>query len=55
MKDDDSNTKLPTTTVVTINWEGLKRFLNWQGSISELKKLELERSDLPPTRRHSRR
>lgn len=25
-----------------MNWEGLKRFLGWQGSISELKQVELD-------------
>jgi hypothetical protein len=32
----------PTTTEVSVNWEGLKRFLGWQGSITELKKVELD-------------
>jgi hypothetical protein len=32
-----------TTAVVSVNWEGLKRFLGWEGSISELKQVELDR------------
>lgn len=40
MSDDDR--KAPTTTEVSVNWEGLKRFMGWQGSINELKKLELD-------------
>jgi hypothetical protein len=41
---ENSNKKdAPTTTEVSVNWEGLKRFLGWQGSISELKQVELDR------------
>ena len=40
---------IPTTTEVSVNWEGLKRFLGWQGTTTELKKVELDRSqDLKP-------
>jgi len=41
---DSSNKKdAPTTTEVSVNWEGLKRFLGWQGSINDLKQIELDR------------
>jgi hypothetical protein len=35
----------PTTAEVSVNWEGLKRFLGWQGSITELKRVELDRAE----------
>jgi len=31
-----------TTAEVSVNWEGLKRFLGWEGSINDLKKVELD-------------
>lgn len=40
---------VPTTVEVSVNWEGLKRFMRWEGSIAELKKLELEQPDVPTT------
>ncbi len=40
---DNGNKKVPTTTEVSVNWDGLKRFLGWQGSIADLKKVDLER------------
>ena len=44
MIDDDAPASTPpTTAVVSINWEGLKRFLGWQGTTAELRQLELER------------
>jgi hypothetical protein len=44
---DDGNKKDPTTAEVSVNWEGLKRFLGWEGSIAELKRVELDRPDVP--------
>ena len=41
----------PTTTEVEVNWEGLKRFLGWQGSINDLKKIELDQPTEPSARR----
>lgn len=32
----------PASTEVEVNWEGLKRFLGWEGSIKDLKKVELD-------------
>lgn len=40
----DESTK-STAKFVSVNWEGLKRFLGWQGSIADLKRLELDRGD----------
>lgn len=37
----------PTTTEVAVNWEGLKRFMGWQGSITELKRVELDQDVVP--------
>ena len=31
----------PTTKVVSINWEGLKRFLGWKGATEDLKRRKL--------------
>ena len=45
MSDNGKKHDAPTTTEVEVNWEGLKRFLGWQGSITDLKKVEL---DQPP-------
>jgi hypothetical protein len=45
---DDAKKDVPTTTEVSVNWEGLKRFLNWRGSITELKKVELDQPTQPP-------
>jgi hypothetical protein len=39
----------PTTNEVSVNWEGLARFLGWQGSISDLKRVELDRTDIAPS------
>lgn len=36
-----NETKKPTTLIVEVNWEGLKRFLGWKGTIEDLKRLEL--------------
>jgi len=44
---DDAKKDLPTTTEVSVNWEGLKRFLGWRGTTTELKKVELDRSGEP--------
>jgi hypothetical protein len=38
-----------STTVVSVNWEGLKRFLGWEGSISDLKQVELDRPAIAAT------
>ena len=40
----DETKKKATTKIVSVNWEGLKRFLGWQGSIAELKRLQLDRA-----------
>ena len=46
MSDDDVTKKLtPTTSEVSVNWEGLKRFLGWQGSLTDLKKVKLDRPE----------
>jgi hypothetical protein len=42
MSDNDKKKDAPTTTEVSVNWEGLKRFMGWQGSINELKKVQLD-------------
>lgn len=42
MSEDSNKNDAPTTTEVSVNWEGLKRFLGWPGTIDELKKLELD-------------
>jgi len=46
----DANKKdVPTTTEVTVNWNGLARFLGWQRSVDELKRVELESpTEAPP-------
>lgn len=31
----------PTTKAVSINWEGLKQYLGWEGTIEELKRRKL--------------
>lgn len=51
MSDDDNHTKdAPSTAEVSVNWEGLKRFMGWQGSINELKKVELDQPAPAPAR-----
>ena len=45
MSDHTSKKDTPTTTEVSVNWDGLKRFLGWQGSIADLKKMRLDRPD----------
>jgi len=32
----------PPATEVEVNWEGLKRFMGWEGSINDLKKVVLD-------------
>ncbi len=39
---DESKKDVPTTTEVTVNWNGLARFLGWRRSVDELKRIELE-------------
>jgi membrane protein implicated in regulation of membrane protease activity len=34
-------TNTPTTKIVSVNWRGLKRFLNWKGAIKDLKRRKL--------------
>jgi hypothetical protein len=51
MSDARDKKDVPTTTEVTVNWNGLKRFLGWQGSIHELKRVELESPTTGPDRR----
>lgn len=53
MSDDSRKKDTPTTAEVLVNWEGLKRFLGWEGSISELKKVDLERPPSPKRARSS--
>lgn len=48
MSDDRSNKSSNGTGEVSVNWEGLKRFLGWQGSINELKRVELDRPVTDP-------
>lgn len=40
-----------TTTEVTVNWNGLARFLGWNRSVDELKRVELESPTEAPARR----
>ena len=42
MSENGKKKDTPTTTEVSVNWEGLKRFMGWQGSITELKRVELD-------------
>lgn len=42
MSDHGNNKGTPTTTEVAVNWEGLKRFMGWEGTITELKRVELD-------------
>lgn len=46
MTDNGNKKDAPTTAEVSVNWEGLKRFLGWQGSITELKRVELDRPEV---------
>ena len=48
MSDNGNKKDTPTTTEVSVNWEGLKRFMGWQGSINELKKVELDQPMVVP-------
>ena len=41
----DEKTNKPTAKIVLINWEGLKRFLGWKGTIEELKLVKLPKLD----------
>jgi hypothetical protein len=34
--------EVPTVAEVSVNWSGLARFLGWEGSISDLKRVELD-------------
>ena len=47
MSQNASKKDVPTVTEVSVNYVGLKRFLGWHGSISELKKVELDRPAAP--------
>lgn len=48
----DKNKKdVPTITEVTVNWNGLARFLGWQRSVDELKRVDLEAPNAEPARR----
>ena len=49
---DDRNKKDSSTAEVSVNWEGLKRFLGWEGSITELKRIQLDRPDIS-SKKHS--
>lgn len=51
MSDERDKKDVPTTTEVSVNWNGLKRFLGWQGSIHDLKRIELESPSTSPGRR----
>ncbi|MGE0397105.1 MAG: hypothetical protein AB7T06_10330 [Kofleriaceae bacterium] len=48
---DETKKDVPTTTEVTVNWNGLARFLGWQRSVDELKRIELESPTASPSRR----
>ena len=39
---DQSKKDVPTTAEVTVNWNGLARFLGWRRSVDELKRVQLE-------------
>lgn len=45
MTDNGDKKNTPTTAEVSVNWEGLKRFLGWDGTTTELKKVELDRAE----------
>ena len=45
MSDNPTKKNAPTTAEVSLNWDGLMRFLGWQGSVAELKRVELDRAD----------
>jgi hypothetical protein len=53
MTDNGNKKDSPTTTEVSVNWEGLKRFLGWQGSTGELKQVELDRPVLTTQPKHA--
>jgi len=46
MSDNGNKKDAPVTAEVSVNWEGLKRFLGWQGSITALKRVELDRPEV---------
>lgn len=46
MSDNGNKKDVSTTAEVSVNWEGLKRFLGWQGSITELKRVQLDRPEV---------
>ena len=46
MSDDRNDKDRPTTAEVSVNWDGLVRFLGWQGTIPELKRVELDQPDV---------
>ncbi|MFN0250094.1 MAG: hypothetical protein ACKV2T_24635 [Kofleriaceae bacterium] len=48
---DERKKDVPTTTEVTVNWNGLARFLGWNRSVDELKRVELESPAAQPARR----
>lgn len=39
---------VPSVAEVSVNYAGLKRFLGWSGSISDLKKVELDAAAAKP-------
>lgn len=47
MSQNANRKETPTVTEVSVNYDGLKRFLGWQGSITELKKVELDSPAAP--------
>jgi hypothetical protein len=53
MSDNGTKKDAPTTAEVSVNWEGLKRFLGWQGSIAELKRVQLDRPDIVTQRKRA--
>lgn len=47
---DENKKDVPTTTEVTVNWNGLARFLGWRRSVDELKRVDLDAPNAPVRR-----
>jgi hypothetical protein len=44
MKDPDQNGTETNSLEVRVNWDGLRRFLKFQGTIDEMRRLEVPRA-----------